>query len=54
MESVHHENPGLRVFNLQPGVVYTDMAKKSGYEGSEFDDPGRSLESGHVKRCSTD
>lgn len=30
MECVHYENPAIRVFNLQPGTVETDMAKKAG------------------------
>ncbi|OCL02742.1 NAD(P)-binding protein, partial [Glonium stellatum] len=30
MEFVNVENPSLRVFNLQPGAIATDMAKKSG------------------------
>ncbi|KXJ85730.1 putative short-chain dehydrogenase [Microdochium bolleyi] len=35
------ENPGLKVFNLHPGIVTTDMAKKSGRDGSDHVDlPG--------------
>jgi NAD(P)-dependent dehydrogenase (short-subunit alcohol dehydrogenase family) len=30
MECVRHENPDLCVFNLQPGLIDTDMAKKTG------------------------
>jgi len=40
MECVHHENPDLRVFNLQPGLINTDMAKKAGLISPEYDDPG--------------
>jgi NAD(P)-dependent dehydrogenase (short-subunit alcohol dehydrogenase family) len=40
MECVHHENPDLRVFNLQPGLIDTDMAKRVGLIEPEFDDKG--------------
>lgn len=40
MESVQNENPGLRVFNLQPGVIKTNMAKKSGWVAQQWDEPG--------------
>jgi NAD(P)-dependent dehydrogenase (short-subunit alcohol dehydrogenase family) len=40
MECVHHENPDLRVFNVQPGFINTDMAKRAGLISPEFDDPG--------------
>ena len=30
MEYLQHEEPGLRVFNMQPGTIPTDMAKKVG------------------------
>jgi NAD(P)-dependent dehydrogenase (short-subunit alcohol dehydrogenase family) len=40
MECVHHENPDLRVFNVQPGLINTDMAKKAGLISLEFDDSG--------------
>ncbi len=39
MECVHHENPDLRVFNVQPGLINTAMAKKSGLISPDFDDP---------------
>jgi NAD(P)-dependent dehydrogenase (short-subunit alcohol dehydrogenase family) len=39
-ECVHHENPDLRVFNLQPGLINTDMAKRAGLISPQFDDPG--------------
>jgi NAD(P)-dependent dehydrogenase (short-subunit alcohol dehydrogenase family) len=42
MEYVHHENPDLRVFNLQPGTVQTDMAKKSDLNVRTFDEPSMS------------
>lgn len=29
MEFLHHENPEWKVFNIQPGVVATDMAKQA-------------------------
>ncbi|KAH7030651.1 NAD(P)-binding protein [Microdochium trichocladiopsis] len=35
------ENPGLKVFNLHPGIVTTDMSRKSGRDGSDHIDlPG--------------
>jgi NAD(P)-dependent dehydrogenase (short-subunit alcohol dehydrogenase family) len=40
MECVHHENPDLRVFNVQPGLINTDMAKRVGLIEPEFDDAG--------------
>ncbi len=40
MEFVQRENPELRVFNLSPGVVDTNMAKKSDLVVTEFDEPG--------------
>ncbi|KAF4448437.1 Short-chain type dehydrogenase/reductase [Fusarium austroafricanum] len=30
IEYVHHENPHLRVFNINPGAIATDMQAKSG------------------------
>lgn len=42
MECVHNEHPDLRVFNLQPGLIDTDMAKRAGLISPEFDDPGMS------------
>ena len=30
MEYIHHENPSWNVFNMQPGVVATDLAKQAG------------------------
>ena len=39
MEYVHYENPHLRVFNLQPGTIITNMAKKSGLDVRTFDEP---------------
>ncbi|MCJ1394764.1 hypothetical protein MMC18_007644 [Xylographa bjoerkii] len=32
MDYVQQENPALRVFNIQPGVVETDMSRKSGLD----------------------
>ncbi|PPJ55217.1 hypothetical protein CBER1_05719 [Cercospora berteroae] len=29
MEFLHHENPGWKIFNIQPGVVATDMTKQA-------------------------
>jgi NAD(P)-dependent dehydrogenase (short-subunit alcohol dehydrogenase family) len=40
MGCVHHENPDLRMFNLQPRLISTDMAKKAGLISPEFDDSG--------------
>jgi NAD(P)-dependent dehydrogenase (short-subunit alcohol dehydrogenase family) len=40
MECIHHENPNLRIFNVQPGLIKTDMAKSAGITSAEFDDPG--------------
>jgi NAD(P)-dependent dehydrogenase (short-subunit alcohol dehydrogenase family) len=40
MECVHHENPNLRIFNVQPGLIKTDMAKLAGITSAKFDDPG--------------
>jgi NAD(P)-dependent dehydrogenase (short-subunit alcohol dehydrogenase family) len=38
MEYVQHENPELRVFNLNPGFVETNMAKESGLPMTVFDE----------------
>jgi NAD(P)-dependent dehydrogenase (short-subunit alcohol dehydrogenase family) len=38
MEYVQHENPELRVFNINPGFVETNMAKASGLPQTMFDD----------------
>lgn len=40
MEYVQRENPRLRVFNLQPGMVETSMSKKSGLIVDSYDEPG--------------
>jgi NAD(P)-dependent dehydrogenase (short-subunit alcohol dehydrogenase family) len=40
MEYVQRENPELRVFNLQPGTVETNMAKKSDLSVDTYDEPG--------------
>jgi NAD(P)-dependent dehydrogenase (short-subunit alcohol dehydrogenase family) len=40
-EYVHHENPHLRVFNLQPGTVETNMARKAARDVKKYDDPGK-------------
>ncbi|TAQ86115.1 hypothetical protein B7494_g5559 [Chlorociboria aeruginascens] len=40
MEYVQHENPELRVFNVQPGTVETNMAKKSELRVPLYDEPG--------------
>jgi NAD(P)-dependent dehydrogenase (short-subunit alcohol dehydrogenase family) len=42
-EYVHYENPKLRVFNLQPGVIDTNMAKKAAMDVEKYDDPGEQL-----------
>lgn len=36
-EYLHYENPGWNVFNMQPGVVATELARKAGREAP--DDP---------------
>ena len=38
-ELVQLEQPGLRVFNVQPGLVESDMSKKSGFRTA--DSPGK-------------
>jgi NAD(P)-dependent dehydrogenase (short-subunit alcohol dehydrogenase family) len=38
MEYVQHENPELRVFNLNPGFIETNMAKASGLPQRMFDE----------------
>ena len=43
IENVQQENPSLRVFNLQPGIIETDMSQKSGMPGR--DDIGMSTSS---------
>ena len=43
MEYVQRENPELRVFNLQPGTVETNMVKNSGLIVDSYDDPGECL-----------
>ncbi|KAE9369802.1 NAD(P)-binding protein [Stipitochalara longipes BDJ] len=40
MEYVQRENPELRVFNLQPGTVETDITRKGGAVLESWDDPG--------------
>jgi NAD(P)-dependent dehydrogenase (short-subunit alcohol dehydrogenase family) len=40
MEYLQQENPELRVFNLQPGIIETNMAKKSGLIVDSYDEPG--------------
>ena len=37
MEFLQHEEPGLRVFNLHPGSILTDMARKAGFIQTEDD-----------------
>lgn len=34
-EYIHHENPSWRVFNMQPGVVATEMARQAGRKASD-------------------
>ncbi|MCJ1377273.1 hypothetical protein MMC17_000365 [Xylographa soralifera] len=38
MDYVQQENPALRVFNLQPGVIETDMSRKSDLDMTVKDD----------------
>jgi NAD(P)-dependent dehydrogenase (short-subunit alcohol dehydrogenase family) len=38
LDFVQGENPGIRVLSIQPGVVDTDMNKKSGMTDVPFDD----------------
>ncbi|KAE9370003.1 NAD(P)-binding protein [Stipitochalara longipes BDJ] len=40
MEYVQHENPELRVFNINPGFIETNMAKASGLPTEIFDESG--------------
>jgi NAD(P)-dependent dehydrogenase (short-subunit alcohol dehydrogenase family) len=44
LDFVQGENPGIRVINVQPGVVDTDMSRKTGMTGVPFDD-GRCIKS---------
>ena len=39
VESLAVEHPGMRFYNLQPGVVPTDMATKSGVNFQDMDSP---------------
>lgn len=41
MEYLHHENPQLRVFNLQPGQIVTDMSTSAGLPNENCDDVGK-------------
>lgn len=37
-EFLQYENPELRVFNLQPGIIHTEMAKDAGTIDGDFPD----------------
>ena len=39
IESLSVENPGIRWYNIQPGIVETEMAGKSGMKVKEVDTP---------------
>lgn len=41
MEYLHHENPELRVFSLQPGQIITDMSTNAGLPNENCDDVGK-------------